>query len=222
MEGFFKCRRPSEMQDKELVPLEFRDIAKEKEKTVTFSAAKIRHDGMSRRTLFVVIEIRKLVTTFDSATTSSGLGTPNKHQSRYSLGRESRTATRLTRPTDGVLPHHPTKALSLTSLHPKVTPEVVHPFPNAPLKLNPLTFGPTSTTTHRTETTDDSPPDEMPFQDFAAGKTDEQLFEEVMDLLESLWNVWVALKECWIRLMVLMSNNVGAVDGEGNGDGAGN
>ncbi|THU88282.1 hypothetical protein K435DRAFT_803612 [Dendrothele bispora CBS 962.96] len=118
--------------------------------------------------------------------------------------------------------HHPTETLSLPSLHPKVTPEVAHPF-NTRLKSSPLTFNPTSTT----QTADNSAPKKMPYQGVAPHnrKTDEQRWREVMDFMESVWKLWVAANECWIRLMVLISNNVETprrVDGEGNGDGAEN
>ncbi|THU96422.1 hypothetical protein K435DRAFT_797314 [Dendrothele bispora CBS 962.96] len=118
--------------------------------------------------------------------------------------------------------HHPTETHSLPSLHPKVTPEVAHPF-NTRLKSSPLTFNPTSTT----QTADNSAPKKMPYQGVAPHnrKTDEQRWREVMDFMESVWKLWVAANECWIRLMVLISNNVETprrVDGEGNGDGAEN
>ncbi|THV01939.1 hypothetical protein K435DRAFT_853356 [Dendrothele bispora CBS 962.96] len=94
----------------------------------------------------------------------------------------------------------------------QLAPQVAHPFQNT----RPLTVNPTSTTTH---TTDDSAPHKMPNQGVVPEnrKTGQQRFQEVMDFMESVWKVWVALNECWIRLMVLMSNNVEAprrVDGE--------
>ncbi|THU84715.1 hypothetical protein K435DRAFT_806479 [Dendrothele bispora CBS 962.96] len=85
--------------------------------------------------------------------------------------------------------HHPTKTPSLTSLRPKETPEVAHPF-NAP------------TTTHHTQTTDNAP-DKMPSQNVRPEnrKTDEQRWRELMDFMESLWKLWVAAVECRLRFM---------------------